>query len=87
MPVNPVGVGIIGWFTYPQVETCGYSRLAPDGARRRYLADSDCPKGNTLNSRGWQPTETKHQKKVAALEGPDNLAHRSYRSSNSIPAR
>ena len=35
-PDNPVGVGIVRWFFYPQVETCGYSRLAPDGATRRH---------------------------------------------------
>jgi hypothetical protein len=30
--VNPVGVGQSGGLCYPQVKTCGYSRLAPAGA-------------------------------------------------------
>ena len=30
--VNPVGVGRPGGLCYPQVQTCGYSRLAPAGA-------------------------------------------------------
>ena len=33
-PDNPVGVGMVGWFFYPQVETCGYSQLAPRGATK-----------------------------------------------------
>ena len=33
---------------------------AAEFEKREFSATrSDCPKGNTLNSRGWQPTETK----------------------------
>jgi hypothetical protein len=32
--INPVGVGRPCGLCYPQVKTCGYSRLAPSGAYR-----------------------------------------------------
>ena len=38
--VNPVGVARPGGLCNPQVETCGYSRLAPTGAcHSRFQAD------------------------------------------------
>jgi hypothetical protein len=35
--VNPFGVGWSAGFRYPQVKTCGYSRLAPAGPYEKML--------------------------------------------------